>query len=93
MTEVVAASAVQDAGPEGLAWSAASLARLNRIPEQFRQKARDEIEARARALGASEISGDVEEAGFAAARRLMCPEPEASDRSDKTGSTSRETED
>jgi hypothetical protein len=61
-------------------WSAASLARLQRIPEAFRAKARSEIEDYARKIGAREISGDVEEGGFAAARRLMCPEPDASER-------------
>ncbi len=66
-------------GP-ALKWSAASLARLQRIPEAFRDKARAEIEAHARKIGATEIAGDVEETGFAAARRLMCPEPDATDR-------------
>jgi len=70
-----------DALPK-LAWSAASLARLQRIPEAFRDKAREEIEAHARKNGAVEIAGDVEEAGFAVARRLMCPEPDATERPD-----------
>ena len=74
------------AGPQseasGITWPAASLARLQRIPEMFRDKARDEIEAHARKIGATEISGEVEETGFAAARRLMCPEPDADERPD-----------
>ena len=65
-----------------IVWSAASLARLQRVPEAFRAKARAEVEAYARGVGACEISGDVEEGGFAAARRLMCPEPDASERPD-----------
>ncbi len=69
-----------DVGKPSILWSAASLARLQRIPEAFRAKARSEIEDYARKIGADEISGDVEEGGFAAARRLMCPEPDASDR-------------
>ncbi len=70
-----------DAQPK-LDWSAASLARLQRIPEAFRDKAREEIEAHARKSGAVEVAGDVEEAGFAAVRRLMCPEPDATERLD-----------
>lgn len=67
-------------GGQPLIWSAASLARLQRVPEAFRDKARQEIEAHARKIGATEIAGDVEDAGFAAARRLMCPEPDATER-------------
>ncbi len=68
--------------PSGISWSAASLARLQRVPEAFRQKARGEIEAHAREVGANEISGEVEEEGFAAARRMMCTEPDAAERPD-----------
>ena len=68
--------------PSAIIWSSASLARLQRIPEMFRDKARQEIEAHARKIGATEISGETENGGFAAARRLMCPEPEAEERPD-----------
>ena len=69
-------------GTESIIWSAASLARLQRVPEAFRQKAREEVEAHARSIGATEIAGAVEDAGFAAARRLMCTEPDATERPD-----------
>lgn len=72
-----------DADFPTIVWSAASLARLQRIPEAFRPKARAEIEAHARQIGAAEISGEVEDAGFTAARRLMCPEPDAIQRPDE----------
>ncbi len=65
-----------------LTWSAASLARLQRVPETFRDKARAEIEAFALNAGATEIAGETEEGGFAAARRLLCPEPDATERQD-----------
>ena len=58
------------------------LARLQRVPEAFRDRARQEVEAYARSVDANEISGEIEDGGFAAARRLMCPEPEAKDRPD-----------
>ena len=66
-------------GP-AIVWSAASIARLQRVPEAFRAKARGEVEAYVRSIGAHEIAGEVEDGGFAAARRVMCPEPDASDR-------------
>ncbi|MDH3742271.1 MAG: universal stress protein [Hyphomicrobiales bacterium] len=74
--------AISDVAMATITWSAASLARLQRVPEAFRQKAREEIESYARSIGAEEISGEVEDGGFAAARRLMCTEPEATERPD-----------
>lgn len=56
-----------------ITWKAASLARLNRVPEDFRDQVRASIEAHARAEGANVIEGDIAESGFAAARMGMCP--------------------
>lgn len=56
-----------------MTWRAASLARLQRIPEAFRDQARASVEAHARSVGATVIEGDVAEAGFVASRKNMCP--------------------
>lgn len=68
---------LEEAQPAGdkqkITWKAASLARLNRVPEDFRDQVRASIEAHALAAGARVIEGDVAEAGFAAARMGMCP--------------------
>lgn len=73
----------KDTSEPSIVWSAASLARLQRVPEAFRTKARAEVEGYARRIGATEISGEVEDEGFAAARRLMCTAPDATERLDK----------
>ncbi len=65
-----------------LEWAAASLARLQRVPEMFRAKARQTIEDYVRANGATRVEGDVAEGGFAKARKAMCPEPDATERND-----------
>lgn len=63
------------AGPEPvkIVWRAAALARLQRVPDAFRDQVRQSIEDFARRHGASEIGGDIAEAAFADARKGMCP--------------------
>ena len=65
------------AGTEKLEWSAAFLARLQRVPGAFRDKARETIENHVRSLGETRVDGAAGEGGFAAARKAMCPEPDA----------------
>jgi len=60
-------------------WAAACLARLQRVPEMFRPKARQTIEDYVRKNGATRVEGEVAEGGFAAARKTMCPEPDATE--------------
>ncbi len=62
-----------------LEWAAACLARLQRVPEIFRAKARQTIEDYVRANGATRVDGEVAEGGFAKARKAMCPEPGATE--------------
>ncbi|MCP5037650.1 MAG: universal stress protein [Rhodobacteraceae bacterium] len=54
-------------------WRAAPLARLNRIPQDFRDQVRADIEDYARAQGATIIEGELAEAAFTEARKGMCP--------------------
>ncbi len=63
-----------------LEWAAAYLARLQRVPEIFRFKARQTIEDYVRANGEVRVDGEVAEGGFAKARKAMCPEPDATER-------------
>ncbi len=63
-----------------LQWAASYLARLQRVPEPFRDKARQTIENYVRRSGAVKVDGDVAEGGFAEARKAMCPEPDATSR-------------
>ena len=70
--------AVLNSAPK-LEWAAAYLARLHRVPEAFRGQARDTIEKYVRSKGETRVDGDVGEGGFAAARKVMCPEPEATE--------------
>ena len=56
-----------------IVWLAASLARLNRVPEAFRDQVRTSIERFARKEGATEIGGDLADKAFAASREYMCP--------------------
>ena len=62
-----------EVGKSGIIWRAASLARLNRVPEAFRDQVRTSIERFARKAGATEIFGDLADAAFAASREYMCP--------------------
>ncbi len=67
----------RDRGDDEVIWSSASLARLMRVPEAFREQVKEGVEDHARSVGASVIEGAIEDAGFAALRRAMCPvEPE-----------------
>jgi len=54
-------------------WRAASLARLQRIPEAFRDQAKNSIENYARKQGVSVIDAAIEDDAFASARMAMCP--------------------
>ena len=56
-----------------ITWRAAPLARLQRVPEAFRQQVRTGIEAYARDHGAEVIERDIAEAAFVAVREKMCP--------------------
>ncbi len=56
-----------------ITWRTASLARLQRVPEAFRDQVRSSIEQYAREHGATIIEGDIAEAGFVASRENMCP--------------------
>ena len=69
---------IEDAAPATwevpkMIWRAASLARLQRVPEAFRDQVRQSVEQHAREAGATIIEGDVAEDGFAASRSKMCP--------------------
>ncbi len=66
-----------------LDWAAAYLARLQRVPEPFRNKARETIETYVRATGHTRVDGEVAERGFAEARKAMCTEPDATERSNE----------
>ncbi len=66
---------VSPPAPDGekMIWRAASLARLQRVPEAFREQVRTSVEAHARTQGVSIIEGEIAEAGFVASRKNMCP--------------------
>lgn len=64
---------VVDKDAPKMVWRAASQARLQRVPEAFRNQVRTSIEAYARTQGATVIEGDIAEAGFVASRKNMCP--------------------
>ena len=59
--------------PSKLTWRAASLARLKRVPEAFREQVRVSVETYARENGATVIEGDIAEAAFVSSRKNMCP--------------------
>lgn len=59
--------------PSDIIWGAASLARLQRVPEAFRKQVRSSIEQYARKHGATIIEGDLAEAAFVSSRENMCP--------------------
>jgi hypothetical protein len=54
-----------------LAWAAAALARLSRVPEVMRETTRERIQAVARERGAAEVDLEIVEAGLAEAREAM----------------------
>ncbi len=67
------------AAAPGVSWSAASLARLMRLPETIRDQVRAAVEDWAREHGAARIEGAVEDAAFAELRRTMCPAEDPDD--------------
>ncbi len=54
-------------------WRAASLARLQRVPEAFRGQVKNAIENFARKRGLSVVDATIEDDAFAASRMAMCP--------------------
>ncbi len=58
-------------------WRAAPLARLQRVPEAFRDQVRASIESFARKRGSTAIDAAIEDAAFADARMAMCPDGSA----------------
>ncbi len=60
-----------DDGDRPLAWPAAALARLSRVPGPMRDAARARIEAIARAKGLAEVTPDVVDEGLAQGRAAM----------------------
>jgi hypothetical protein len=68
-----------------ITWRAASLARLQRVPEAFREQVRISVESFARDRGESAVEGETAEAAFVAAREMMCPvDHTTGDNGDKT---------
>ncbi len=61
----------------GIEWRAASLARLQRVPEAFRDQVKTSIENFAKKRGVSVIDAVIEDDAFANARLAMCPEDKA----------------
>ncbi|MEE8454950.1 MAG: universal stress protein [Limibaculum sp.] len=62
-----------------LTWRAASLARLQRVPEAFREQVRISVEGFVRERGKSTVEGETAEAAFVASRKNMCPVDHAID--------------
>ncbi|MCH8168797.1 MAG: universal stress protein, partial [Proteobacteria bacterium] len=56
-----------------LTWRAAARARLQRVPEAFREQVRISVEGYLRERGESTVEGETAEAAFVAARENMCP--------------------
>ncbi|HHL21544.1 MAG TPA: universal stress protein UspA [Aliiroseovarius sp.] len=54
-------------------WRAASMARLQRVPEAFRGQVKNAIENFARKRGLSVVDARIEDEAFAASRMAMCP--------------------
>ncbi len=69
----MAEAALEPAKRDDLVWRAATLARLQRVPEAFRDQVKTSIENFAREKGLSEIGAEIEEEAFAMARMAMCP--------------------
>jgi nucleotide-binding universal stress UspA family protein len=67
------AEAALSPGADRIIWRAASLARLQRVPEAFRDQVRSGIENFARQRGLSVIDAEIEDEAFAASRMSMCP--------------------
>ncbi len=69
----MAEAALQPVLRETVVWRAATLARLQRVPEAFRDQVKTSIENFAREKGLREIGVEIEEEAFAMARMAMCP--------------------
>ena len=75
MAEAVLKPATRTEG--GIEWRAASLARLQRVPEAFRDQVKTSIENFAKKRGVSVVDAAIEDDAFANARLAMCPEDKA----------------
>ncbi len=73
------AEAALTPGADRIIWRAASLARLQRVPEAFRDQVRSGIESFARQRDLSVIDAEIEDEAFAASRMAMCPVDPKSD--------------
>ncbi|MBV1865757.1 MAG: universal stress protein [Rhodobacteraceae bacterium] len=69
----MAEAALEPASRDEITWRAASLARLQRVPEAFRGQVKSAIENFARDRGLSVVDGEIEDEAFAASRMAMCP--------------------
>ncbi len=65
--------ATHDSAAAKIEWRAASRARLQRVPEAFREQVRISVENFALERGATVIDGEIADAAFIAARENMCP--------------------
>jgi len=75
MAEAVLKPATRQDG--GIEWRAASFARLQRVPEAFRDQVKTSIENFAKKRGVSVVDAAIEDDAFANARLAMCPEDKA----------------
>ena len=71
MAEAALQPAVRE---DAITWRAASRARLQRVPEAFRDQVKNSIENFARKRGLSVIDAAIEDEAFAMSRMAMCPE-------------------
>jgi hypothetical protein len=67
------AEAALTPGGAKITWRSAPLARLQRVPEAFRDQVKTAIENFARDRRLSVVDGKVEDEAFAASRMAMCP--------------------
>ncbi len=68
----LAEAALEPASAE-ISWRAAPLARLQRVPEAFRDQVKTAIERFAQERSLSEVNPEIEDEAFAASRMAMCP--------------------
>jgi len=59
---------------DAITWRAASRARLQRVPEAFRDQVKNSIENFVRKRGLSVVDASIEDEAFGMARMAMCPE-------------------
>ncbi len=71
MAEAALEPAVRE---DAITWRAASNARLQRVPEAFRDQVKNSIENFARKRGLTVIDAAIEDEAFANSRMAMCPE-------------------